>query len=170
MPTTSTNTAISFFPESTSKLNKRRRQANKSAQTKANNDYVQSISRVYVNLLEDVNPNPLHDYDALPPVSLADLTVGQIVAWRLFCLSPLKTPGSTPWQERQLVSVSPEALTFRSHNLNEYLASWWLDDDGEKVCTVRDWLKENPDENPLDVTIPLDYSELTDLRLVHAGV
>lgn len=151
------------------KLNARRRKSNKAAESKASNDYVQSVSRVYVNLIEDVQPVQVHQYHALPKIALADVIVGQIVAWRMFCLSPSKTPGYAPWQERQLVESSSEGLTFRSHNLNAYLASWWLDDDGERMCTVRDWLKENPEENPLDVTLPLDSSDIGDLRLLHSA-
>lgn len=153
----------------TPNLNKRRRKANQIAESKARNDYVQAVSRVYVNLFEDTGPVSVHQYDTLPKIALADVVVGQIVAWRMFCLSPLVTPGYSPWQERQLVTVSSEGLTFRSHNLNAYLASWWLDDDGEKLCTVRDWLKENADENPLDVTLPLDFADLGDLRLLHSA-
>lgn len=151
------------------KLNSRRRKSNKAAESKASNDYVQSVSRVYVNLIEDTQPVQVHQYHMLPNIALADVVVGQIVAWRMFCLSPSKTPGYTPWQERQLVESSSEGLVFRSHNLNAYLASWWLDDDGERMCTVRDWLKENPEENPLDVTLPLDSSDIGDLRLLHSA-
>lgn len=148
---------------------KRQQTAQRRARAKANNDTVQSISRVYINHLEDLAVVPQHYYDSLPTIALNEVAIGQIVAWRMFCLSPTKSPGSTPWQERQLVTVSPDGLTFRSHNLNAYLSSWWLDDEGEKICTVREWLLEDPSANPSDITIPLDSEDITDLRLLHSA-
>lgn len=105
-------------------------------------------------------------YDALPPIALNEVRVGQIVAWRTLELSPTWTAELAPWQERQLVSISPTGLIFVLHNPHNYLNAWWYDDDGEKVSTVKDWLKERNEELSLEVTLPLDHP-LEDIRLLH---
>jgi len=149
---------------------------------KAREDTVQTVSRIYINRMDPKSssstikasessavPDPPFDYDSLPRVTLDQVKVGQIVAWRTLVLSPSFTADLSPWQERQLESISSDGqLTFRSHNLDAYLSTWWYDEEGEQVCTVAEWLENGSEENPMQVTIPVETS-FEDLRLLHSA-
>jgi hypothetical protein len=138
------------------------------AQKVALQDSLQNVSRVYICALPAADSQAPFDYNNLPRVALNEIQVGQIVAWRTLVLSPSFTAELAPWQERQLVSITSDGLTFRSHNANRYLNAWWLDDDDEKVCTVKEWLETRSEEHPLDVTVSVDFA-FEDLRLLHAA-
>lgn len=148
---------------------------------RAREDTVQTVNLVYINRMDPTTTatdkqaassatrEPAFNYDSLPRIDLNQVKVGQIVVWRQLVLSPSFTADLSPWQERQLVSISSDGqLTFRSHNLDAYLSTWWYDEEGEQVCTVAEWLQNGSEENPMQVTIPVETS-FEDLRLLHSA-
>jgi len=183
-PILETETVVTHIAQA-SKQRTRQNKRNRLAMKQALNDTVQTVSRLYVNHMPSTSslevqnsgkangdgsdPVQIFDYDHLPSISLDQVKVGQIVAWRTLVLTPLRTADLSPWQERQLVSISSDGqLTFLSHNLNAYLSTWWYDEEGEQLCTVKEWLESGIEETPLQVTIPVDTS-FEDLRLLHSA-
>jgi hypothetical protein len=155
----------------TKQRRKRMNKRNRLAMQRARVDTLTNLSRVYRNQM-DVSEADMAttttDYESLPKVSLGEIQIGQVVAWRQLVLSPTFTATLSPFQERQLVSISPEGLQFRIVSPETFLSSWWYNDDGEKVCTVREWMETNGETLEPEITLPMDPSSTPDdLRLLH---